>query len=295
MIELTNTTKLFINRSFPDWHAPFTLEKSGSAGCPNGNCPWHNHMPENSDFDPHSISELLAIQPGTRLLVLADYCDNWHVSFMTLESIFAPEGSTQFRFSEKSRRCYYYEPFPHPHGGFGVHLFLASIRLIATVKSDTPAFGKFGKRPLFMRELSRITGLPMSEIRGGIEALDASIPKQELILKPWQSQATVMWNNLLQGEGEAVLQDLRHLLSFQSGHYPVAILFVVAAQHGKLAELKAVIGEESGVIPADFGSTIKSTISVLERCAEGGMKEEPEKWWPSLQDIFGINRHANAS
>lgn len=287
MIELTHGIKLFKHRSFVEWHAPFSPQKFAGV-CPDGNCPWMDHFPENSEHDPLCITDLLLLQPGTRMLILADYCERWYVSYLTLASIFEPNGATQFRFAERSSASWYFRPDP---AGPGHMLYLDSIRYLAVVQSETLAFGKDGKLPCFMRELSRIGNMDPEETQKAMQLLEDSIPKTfPVILKPWQMQAATLLDHLYAGDTSKLIEELGYLLSFPGGHYPASIFFAVVAQRGKLQELNATLGKTKTVVfPGDFGNSITLCIDQVSRhCGE--INERAKNWWADLEKLFGIRR-----
>ncbi|MDO8469542.1 MAG: hypothetical protein Q7S84_00795 [bacterium] len=218
------------------------------------------------------------------MLVLADYCKRWYVSLLTLKSIFEPEGSTQLRFMEGSKQCWYFLPGPYAGGHM---LYLDSIRYIAVVQSSVAAFGKDAKLPCFMRELSRIGGVPFSEVRAGIWKLEESIATPPLLLKPWQEQATSLWNHFCSQSYVELADELRYLFSFKRGYYPVAIFFVVAAQRRKLRELSTVREIREVSFPADFGTSITVAIRSIATSLTT-FQQDQRSWWSDFQKYFGI-------
>lgn len=282
MIKIRSSIQLFKHREFSDWHAP--LKPQGlTLTCPDANCPWKEHWPDNSEHDPESVDEILALPPGTRMLILSDYCERWYVSFLTLESIFEPKGATQLRFTEGSRQCWYFLP-----GGAGGHmLYLDSVRYIAVVESSAPAFGKDGKLPCFARELSRIGKIPLPEIQKGLRELEKSMANPPILLRPWHMQATSLWNHFYYQNYRPLIDELQFLLGFKNGHYPAAIFFVVAAQRQRLQELSNIPGIENVFFPSDFGISITEAIGNIFT-SPMILKQERKSWRNDLRKCFGI-------
>ncbi|MFH0817393.1 MAG: hypothetical protein V1909_02045, partial [Candidatus Micrarchaeota archaeon] len=244
--------------------------------------PWENHWSEDSEHDPASVVEILALPPGTRMLILSDYCGRWYVSLLTLKSIFEPRGATQLRFIEGSRQPWYFLPGPINH-----MLYLDSIRYIATVDGNAPTFGKDGKLPCFVGELSRIGGISVPKIWKGIRELEKSTTNPPVLLKAWQMQAVSLWNHFCSGDYNSLVGELRFLLGFRRGYYPASVFLVVAAQRRKLREL-SIIPEIRGIsFPSDFGASITATIGSVSEFSTL-FRQEQGTWRSDLEECFGI-------
>jgi len=295
MVKLSDGTELFKHREYVDWHAPFKPQEFAGE-CPNGNCPWETHRPENSAHDPLSVAELLSIPTGTRMLVLTDYCGRQFVSLHTLNIVFQPEGATQLRFAERSRRCWYFQPDTtskvRTFGGpgsieCGHAIYLDSTRYAATIRTDAPAFGKDGQLPCFMRELSRLARIPLSEVKRGVRELEKSVPKLTPSLKPWQMDARSMWADLCAKRTSGLADRLKYFLGFRKGYLPIAILLVVAAERGKLQELGEALADKKPAFPENFSGAIDHAVEQVTCHWEEG-REQAKGWKREMASIFGI-------
>lgn len=165
-------TEVWKNKSFEEWHKP-VFNNQSELICLNGNCPHRDHSYDNTYDDPHAEPLLKSLKSGQRMLIQTDYCKTDHVDYMTLDHVRThSDGLRQLAFQEKSNDCYHLKP--SPYASFGVTVLWSSTRYIALADNPSEAaFGKYGGKPLFSRELAKLTGVSMREVNGAMKELDA--------------------------------------------------------------------------------------------------------------------------
>ncbi len=293
MIEYkAGTIQLYQQRTFEDWHSPFPREFSRQAmGCFNGSCPVDEHGWTNgaTERDPYSGLTPERFEQGAKLLILSDFCDRKHISYMTLDSIQSPSAGMQLRFREHSRDCDFFIPRIANGVGHAYRIQLDSIRYLAVVPSEAPSFGKDGGLACFTKELCRIGGLEENEVEEGLQQLADTLPKQErLLLKPWQIQARNLWRNFQSRDTMALRQDVRWLTSFTGGYHPFAIFLTVATHHGKLGEvLRYIEGVDLSKIPEALSPALHYCTGTLSG-HHAQFREEAPRWWAEWKQAFSL-------
>ncbi len=160
--------KIEIYRCLPlkEWHQPFesTGEKWAIGGYRwNCGCPYGSHRdPRFLDYkDPLNLMEILSIKKGTKLLTLYSWKGKEHVAFHTFKEIEFLSDFIRLRYEEKVS---VYESYEEQ---FTPLRFIASIDDV----NEIAAFGKRGGINIFIKELARLSGFSVKEIKEQVEKI----------------------------------------------------------------------------------------------------------------------------
>jgi hypothetical protein len=283
MLEITTPAiKIFKHRDFMDWHGPL-VAKNPFSGCMNLNCPMSSHLMDESWHDPHSRQDIIAIPLGMRLLILTDYCDKEYVAYLTLREIYDPNGCTQLRFSEGSKRCWYFQPNGLSNGH---SVYLDSLRYVAIVESDATAFGKFGGIGCFKRELSRLSGLTSPVINQMLRQLEKSIPIKPFGLKPWATWAQDLEEKFLNND-QTGFNKVMHFLCSSSRADDIVAFLMPCIQQGKLEEVMALTQGEKFICPDNFVKSFEKVKQHLTRSFPEIVKPA-STWEEQWRQFFGV-------
>ncbi len=239
-----DTVELWKNRPYSEWHKPFPDSFGTLSGCFNGNCPHENHWSERSYDDPQARPLIDSLQRGQRMLLLTDYCEIDHVDYATLDHVHEMgDGYKELIFQEKSNTCYFLKPPKYQWNGFPLNIHWRAVRYTALVDNpDIASFGKYGGKPLFKRELARVSGASMREINQAVTELDAMNNPVELPIRMRVPQATwlsSLYEKLEAGDAEEFKGTLDFLAEYKT---PLAALTLgIITQQGRLDTVKALV------------------------------------------------------
>lgn len=161
--------KITIYRCLPfeEWHKPF--ESTGGPWYVGGirhecDCPYGSHRDVRFlDYkDPLNLMEILFLKKGTKLLTLYSWKGTEHVAFHTFREFEFLSDFMRLMFEEKVSVYGYNEEQFTP------------IRFIAVIENaeTVTAFGKRGGINVFIKELSKLTGISVQEVRQQINELE---------------------------------------------------------------------------------------------------------------------------
>ncbi len=286
-LEVESVT-LWLNRPFEEWHRPLNNPRDMVIGgkCHDANCPV-SHVDEDVDvLDPAALPALTELQPAMRLLVLLNYCGHWHVSYQTLASIRRDHGPRQIYFKEKSRDTYFYRPAPDTYP-WSVGLYWGSVRYLAVVQSDAPAFGKYGGKACFVRELARVSGLTPREIRAAMQELEALNPPPSLLLRPVSPWPQWLHKAQCEQNSEALVRYLTALAP--TNRTPdIANYILVATQRGEASKMERHIAGWQPPDPEKLAEALSRQLKWLLHYVPEDRAKVPH-WWATWSRLFGLD------
>lgn len=159
---------------FDIWHQPFDID--GSEWYPGSyryrcSCPYGKHTDVRflDHKDPLHLKEILSFEEGMRLLTFHSWKGTEYIAFHTFEKIEFYSDFMRLLFKEKLDVCEY--------EGTGEQF--TPLRFIAVIEGadEVNAFGENGGLDVFIKELSKISGSSVEEIKKQVEELyKTSIP-----------------------------------------------------------------------------------------------------------------------